>query len=160
MVVHRWWFTEDEWVKYSLIAAPLMIVFALALITIRTCRKRSYIYKPPCDHGLSDSLYGLTTTDAISCTEKDPMLGGEEERDRGAVGERKPRVRFDRGGDEYVIYETDSSVVGSLREEGMCPIWVYVSIAHLFCQRTSQVIIIVTSPCPHPFLCSGTRRHV
>ncbi|KAK2814708.1 hypothetical protein Q5P01_000542 [Channa striata] len=77
MVVHRWWFTEDEWVKYSLIAAPLMIVFALALITIRACRKRSYIYKPPCDHGLSGSLYGLTTTDAISCTEKDPMLGGD-----------------------------------------------------------------------------------
>ncbi|KAK2847557.1 hypothetical protein Q5P01_010556 [Channa striata] len=114
---YRWWFTEDEWIRYSLIAAPLMIVFTLALSTIRACHKSSYIYKPPCDRGLSGSLYGLTTTHAILCTEKDPMLGGEEEQGRRAVGEWKPRVRFDRGGEEYVIYETDSSVIGSLREE-------------------------------------------
>ncbi|AWP03448.1 Hypothetical protein SMAX5B_021824 [Scophthalmus maximus] len=38
---YLWWFTENEWVMYSFLAAPLVIVFRLVLITIRIYNKRS-----------------------------------------------------------------------------------------------------------------------
>lgn len=70
-----WWiYNKDDWLNISLIAAPLMIVFGLALlITHKTCSKRasSLIYTP-CSrvHSLQyDAVYVPTTCycDEIRC---------------------------------------------------------------------------------------------
>lgn len=70
-----WWIdNEDDWLNISLIAAPLMIVFGLALlITHKTCSKRasSPIYTP-CSrvHSLQyDAVYVPTTCncDGVRC---------------------------------------------------------------------------------------------
>lgn len=48
---YYWWTNNrEDWFRVTLIAAPLMIVFGLVLITYRLCSRRSsYIYKP-CSH--------------------------------------------------------------------------------------------------------------
>lgn len=61
-----WWINhKDDWLKITLIAAPLMIIFGLVLITHRICSRRSssHIYKP-CSHlyvPLYDPVYVPTT---------------------------------------------------------------------------------------------------
>lgn len=48
---YYWWTNNrEDWLRVSLIAAPLMIIFGLVLISYRLCgRRASYIYKP-CAH--------------------------------------------------------------------------------------------------------------
>ena len=86
------WGTKDteDWLKIPLIAAPLMIVFGLVLITHRICSRRSLsrIYKPcSCRSPHHDPVYVPTTC---------------------AFGQTDVHDQHD----EHVIYATDASVIG------------------------------------------------
>lgn len=59
-----WWITDgDDWLKATLIAAPILIVFGLILIAYRLHGKRtsSYIYKPGSQTRIYGSVYEPTT---------------------------------------------------------------------------------------------------
>lgn len=59
-----WWWTENEdWLKVTVIAAPVFIVLGLALISYKLYERRtpSYIYKPGDGTAVYNAVYKPTT---------------------------------------------------------------------------------------------------
>lgn len=92
-----WWINpKEDWLKITLIAAPLLIVCALVLITHRVCSTRTSRMYTPCSapHAALYNPVYRPTTRAFEDT----------------------RCAMNNHDGEYVIMATDASVVGDAKK--------------------------------------------